>query len=1541
LGRPHHIRKQTIEIAVASEALALALQPRLSDFNRRQFLPLIERLFDEFSAPGRQIKISKLDLDLGEIPFDRFEEVAAERFTAELRRAVEEALHRQRQSPTPDDHSQTDSASRLSLFEYYLRHGTLPFWASDGSVFSFDQLVSELAETDATGLIRIIKSQTHQRSPLERIVLQLGEAMLRRLLHLVEPEYGAVIIAYLTDLRLIHKVEPVIELSENEFNRSLWILALTYVLQEHGSQFNRKIFVKQLLEGLAADQGLNYEQLALEFRHAFQQMEKSQPLGFSLPAIVSEITQELNLDAASETGDRPALSRHESKQRADEVAKGEATPATGGKTAETLGKQEPISSDNLPPTSAASRLKLLEDYLLGGTLSLPASLARDFCFEEFLLELAENEPAGLVQVIRQHGHQRRVIERLVFQLGDESLSNLAHLLEPESATLIMACLTDLRAMHRVEPGFSQGENEFARSLWILTLTYLVQERRSQFNRKSFVKSLLQGTAQSDGLDFTEIVAMAQCGVRRLAKNRPLESSLSAIIAELMSELEESGVPHPSESHAGVETALRVSANDGPSTQDVAEKALPDALARLESCLAGEIEAAGDPKTITSDTRTLLRQLTENDLAAARQLIWQLAQRSGVGLSNVVSRLLRSFPPEDLLLILVPQQRQFIIGMAKVVTGASTQVTSPVRAQRVAIDNVFWTATLEYLLSDLSARWNRQAMVQQVVGAVAEHVAVSPAALADTLCEALSQAAGAPDTSLVRAVATTRQALVDQSSHGGPATPAFTWYDHFEVIRYYLRHGVLPWNALRRNPKMTPTSELGLLPGLPRSLLYAVFTEESPDKQLQAIYRAVRMMPEAKVEELLTALLTQAKEPGSPFRSALKTVLSKLEDKQQFYARLLAAIFNSHSMDLQEFAALAVAEPITVEPALAPDPTEWDVAVLKSVLANGLRFANTSDAAEHAPLALLDTLVAQHPEDARHFCRALRDTPDLLAALLKQCTPAHFLRLIHLLRPADSPVLDAVMFSIAGRVDAGPHSATNVREVTFTALLSLEASEPLTASFFARVLLKLGILSDEASELPGELPDELRKLLLLNDPTAEADTVDIPAAPVATAVASTTAEHAKRAGLRQPPAHRAAAFAFLRGDRKVHIAADSGAEVSPQRLESLSHDAIQYTLNRVLEDSPEDVYAFVTEQAQDSRMREHWVKTLPESTLARLTYLLEPRKHRSLLNAAEVLASAWLGAVPSRSGALSERQTFWSFLLDFLEVNPDSDRSLERLVTVFFEQVVRRYEAPLPDSSDLTRVGTRLLDCAGRLAGTAGQVSLQAVLLSQRKLLLASCGPLAATGPTSSTDLRNAEQSRSSEVGRGRRQQERSRMAFNMPDEKDAQVAGEPIYINNAGLVLTGPFLPHLFETLDLLQEDENGKTSLRHREAVSRAVHLLQYLVDGRTSAPEPLLVLNKILCGVPASFPVDREIEPTKDERAVCERLLQAMIANWTTISNTSIAGLQETFFRREGKLERRAGEWKLRVQRKTVDVLVDQVPWTVSVIYHRWMLQALYVDW
>jgi hypothetical protein len=167
-----------------------------------------------------------------------------------------------------------------------------------------------------------------------------------------------------------------------------------------------------------------------------------------------------------------------------------------------------------------------------------------------------------------------------------------------------------------------------------------------------------------------------------------------------------------------------------------------------------------------------------------------------------------------------------------------------------------------------------------------------------------------------------------------------------------------------------------------------------------------------------------------------------------------------------------------------------------------------------------------------------------------------------------------------------------------------------------------------------------------------------------------------------------------------------------------------------------------------------------------------------------------------------------------------------------------------------------------------------------------------------------------------------------------------LYVSNAGLVLTSPFLPRLFEMLEMTGKGD-GATGWRTQAATAHATHLLQFLVDGRASAPEPTLVLNKILCGLDLATPVDAGIEITERERDASEQLLKSMIANWQVIAQSSITALRETFLQREGKLERHESGWKLRVQRKSLDVLVDRVPWSFSVIRLPWMPLPLYVTW
>ncbi|MXS83772.1 contractile injection system tape measure protein, partial [Nitrosomonas oligotropha] len=166
---------------------------------------------------------------------------------------------------------------------------------------------------------------------------------------------------------------------------------------------------------------------------------------------------------------------------------------------------------------------------------------------------------------------------------------------------------------------------------------------------------------------------------------------------------------------------------------------------------------------------------------------------------------------------------------------------------------------------------------------------------------------------------------------------------------------------------------------------------------------------------------------------------------------------------------------------------------------------------------------------------------------------------------------------------------------------------------------------------------------------------------------------------------------------------------------------------------------------------------------------------------------------------------------------------------------------------------------------------------------------------------------------------------------------EEIYIENAGQVLAAPYLSRLFSVLKLVEEG-----AFVDRQAAERAVHLLQFMVNEQTQSPEFQLTLNKILCGVSTGIPICREITISVQEQETIEGLIRGMIQNWTTIGNTSISGLRETFLRRKGKLQlKEDGMWYLTVEPGVFDMLLDSLPWSFSVIKHSWMERAVHVTW
>ncbi len=167
-------------------------------------------------------------------------------------------------------------------------------------------------------------------------------------------------------------------------------------------------------------------------------------------------------------------------------------------------------------------------------------------------------------------------------------------------------------------------------------------------------------------------------------------------------------------------------------------------------------------------------------------------------------------------------------------------------------------------------------------------------------------------------------------------------------------------------------------------------------------------------------------------------------------------------------------------------------------------------------------------------------------------------------------------------------------------------------------------------------------------------------------------------------------------------------------------------------------------------------------------------------------------------------------------------------------------------------------------------------------------------------------------------------------------AGDVFYVNNAGVVIVYPYILPLFSRLNLVK----GKDFINDESRVKGAL-AIQYLVTGTDQAEEPELLLNKLLVGMELHEPFVNIPPLAEEEKEICDSLLDAIIGHWTALKNSSRENIRASFFIRSGKLVFDQAAWRLTVENKTYDILVDRLPWTFSMIKLPWMEHSVIVEW
>jgi len=163
-----------------------------------------------------------------------------------------------------------------------------------------------------------------------------------------------------------------------------------------------------------------------------------------------------------------------------------------------------------------------------------------------------------------------------------------------------------------------------------------------------------------------------------------------------------------------------------------------------------------------------------------------------------------------------------------------------------------------------------------------------------------------------------------------------------------------------------------------------------------------------------------------------------------------------------------------------------------------------------------------------------------------------------------------------------------------------------------------------------------------------------------------------------------------------------------------------------------------------------------------------------------------------------------------------------------------------------------------------------------------------------------------------------------------------IWVQNAGLILLHPFLKPFFITTEIC--DKQGRFLSENYDLPIQSLH---YLATGDENFFEGDLVFEKFLCGVPLKIPVRQTSVLTDLIKTEATVLLNEVVKNWPALKNTSADGLRQMFVQRDGKLIQKEDSYKLIVERKAQDVLLEKLNWNVSMVKLPWISKIVFTEW
>lgn len=483
MANPHLIKHHIFALKLDREEHANALYDQVRDLFYLKIQRGIADLLDQLPLHGHVLQLDRLELDLGQIPMDMLEEGLAPRLLEALAAEL-------KQLPLPKYSSSEEvhgfSRTQLALLQKYLCEGVLP-WNTTHSV---GHLWQHLTQEAPEALAQLIRQEGQRQTARQRVADRMMGDMATAILRVLEPTQSDLIMGYHQHLIHLNQEHTVVQSPRTQLERTLWGFVLNYLLVEEMSGFNARSMVRSTLRQIANHYGVSFLKLVQLLHLGLQSW--GLPYAPTLLHVVQEVTEEFQVNVRVTS-----------------------SPVGSGMT---------------------SYWEVTRTFLETGRLAqLPQGV--DLRTLEFhLLDTLDKTPGAVANWLRKLNRPTPTIHRIAAQLEETIPVRLLAALIPTESDTVIGYHQHLTQLHSRQPLVPAAGEPLRRHLWELILLGVLDQQGSRFNRREFLKSLLQGMARHHNLEYGQLLTLTLHWAPRHLHNHTAIGSFIGLLQELSAEV---------------------------------------------------------------------------------------------------------------------------------------------------------------------------------------------------------------------------------------------------------------------------------------------------------------------------------------------------------------------------------------------------------------------------------------------------------------------------------------------------------------------------------------------------------------------------------------------------------------------------------------------------------------------------------------------------------------------------------------------------------------------------------------------------------------------------------------------------------------------------------------------------------------------------------------------------------------------------------------------------------------------------------------------